>query len=158
MSRLPANLASSAALSPSRTSARTVAYWATTTLVAAEMGLGGTWDVLRTPQVRAVIDRLGYPSYFLVILGAWKLLGAAALLAPRLPRLKEWAYAGAVFNYTGAVASHLAVGQPDPGTPVFLLALTGLTTASWALRPPARRDLASPARGRGVSMVEGARP
>jgi len=122
------------------------------------MGLGGVWDVLRTPQVRGVIDRLGYPSYFLVILGVWKLLGAVALLAPRRPRLKEWAYAGAVFNYTGAIASHLAAGEADPGTLVFLIALTGLTAASWALRPPARRDLASPARGRGVSMVEGGRP
>ncbi len=114
MPRLPAlsaaNLASSAALSRNRTTARTAAYWATTTLVAAEMGLGGMWDVLRTPQVRGVIDRLGYPTCFLVVLRVWKLLGAVALLAPRRPRLKEWAYAGAVFNYTGAVASNLAAG------------------------------------------------
>jgi len=150
----PADLASSAALSRSRT----VAYWATTALVAAEMVLGGVWDVLRTPQVRGVIDRLGYPTYFLVILGVWKLLGAVALLAPRRPRLKEWAYAGAVFNYTGAAASNLAAGQADAGTLVFLIALTGLTAASWALRPPARRDLASPARGRAGWMVEGGRP
>jgi hypothetical protein len=134
----PANLASSTALSRSRT----VAYWATTALVAAEMVMGGMWDVLRTPQVTAVTNRLGYPTYFLVILGIWKLLGAVALLVPRRPRLKEWAYAGAVFNYTGAIASHLAVGAADPGTRVFLLALTGLTAASWALRPPARRNLA----------------
>jgi|SRR5215218_5308241 len=140
--RSPAKPASPAAPSQSRTSARTVAYWATTALVAAEMAMGGIWDVLRTPQVTAVTDRLGYPSYFLVILGVWKLLGAVALLAPRRPRLKEWAYAGAVFNYTGAIASHLAVGGADPGTLVFLLALTGLTAASWTLRPPARRDLA----------------
>jgi uncharacterized membrane protein YphA (DoxX/SURF4 family) len=162
MSRFPAlsqaNLASSAALSRSRTTTRTIAYWATTTLVAAEMGLGGVWDVLRTPQVRGVIERLGYPTYFLVILGVWKLLGAVALLAPRAPRLKEWAYAGAVFNYTGAVASNLAAGEADAGTLVLLIALTGLTAASWALRPPARRGLAGPARGRGVSMVEEGRP
>jgi uncharacterized membrane protein YphA (DoxX/SURF4 family) len=111
-------------------------------LVAAEMVLGGTWDILRTPQVRGVVDHLGYPTYFLVILGVWKLLGAVALLAPRFPRLKEWAYAGAVFNYTGAFASNLAAGQPDAGTLVFLIVLTGLVAASWTLRPPARRDLA----------------
>jgi hypothetical protein len=80
-----------------------------------------------------------------------------ALLVPRAPRLKEWAYAGAVFNYTWAAASHLA-GKADPGTLVFLLAPTGLTAASWALRPRARRDLASPARGQGVRMVRGGRP
>ena len=123
-----------------RSAPRAAAYWVTTVLVTAEMGLGGVWDVLRTPQVRGVVGRLGYPSYFLVILGVWKLLGAAALLAPRLPRLKEWAYAGAVFNYTGAVASNLAAGVLDPGTLGFLIAITGLTAASWALRPPSRRD------------------
>jgi hypothetical protein len=70
--------------------------------------------------------------------------GGAAGAAPATP--KEWAYAGAVFNYTGAAASHLAAGKADAGTLVFLLALTGLTAASWALRPSARRDLASPGR------------
>jgi hypothetical protein len=124
---------------------RTIAhwgYWATTVLVAAELGLGGVWDVWRTSQVRGVIDRLGYPEYFLVILGVWKLLGAVALLAPHFPRLKEWAYAGAVFTYTGAVASHLAVGgDVAVGELAFLVVMTGLTAASWALRPPSRRTL-----------------
>ena len=128
---------------PTSSATRTVVYWATTALVAAEMALGGVWDVLRTQQVRGVVDRLGYPSYFLVILGIWKLLGAVALLAPRYPRLKEWAYAGAVFNYTGAFASNLAAGELDAGTLVFLIVLTGLTAASWALRPPARRPQSS---------------
>jgi uncharacterized membrane protein len=83
------NLSSSA-----RTSRRhIIAYWVTTALVVFELALGGVWDVLRVPQVRGLIERLGYPSYFLVILGIWKLLGAVALVIPRFPRLKEWAYA-----------------------------------------------------------------
>jgi hypothetical protein len=112
------------------------------------MGLGGTWAVLRTP--RSAGSSTGWLPHLLPD-HPWglELLGAAALLVPRLPRLKEWAYAGAVFNYTGAAASHLAAGKADPGTLVFLLAPTGLTAASWALRAPARRDLASSARGPG---------
>ena len=90
---------------------RATAYWVTTVLVAAELALGGAWDILRIPYVRSIMEHLGYPSYSLVILGVWKVLGAAAVLVPRYPLLKEWAYAGAVFNYTGAVASHLAVGD-----------------------------------------------
>jgi hypothetical protein len=55
---------------------RNTIYWVTTALLALELVLGGVWDVLRVSQVRVVIERLGYPAYFLVILGVWKLLGA----------------------------------------------------------------------------------
>jgi uncharacterized membrane protein YphA (DoxX/SURF4 family) len=119
-----------------------IAYWVTTTLVATELALGGVLDILRIPYVLAIIEHLGYPSYFLVIMGVWKVLGAVALLVPRFPRLKEWAYAGAVFTYTGAVASHIAVGD-GAGTLVAPIIFAGLTAASWALRPPARGYLAS---------------
>ena len=54
--------------------------------------------MLRVPQARGLIERLGYPAYFLVILGIWKLLGAVALVVPKFPRLKEWAYAGVIFD------------------------------------------------------------
>ena len=70
---------------------RNVIYWVTTALLASELVLGGLWDVLRVPQVRVIIARLGYPTYFLVILGIWKLLGAVAVIVPGFPRLKEWA-------------------------------------------------------------------
>lgn len=117
-----------------------IAYWITTLLVAAELAVGGAWDILRTPYVRGVLEHLGYPTYFLIILGVWKVLGAVALVVPRFPRLKEWAYAGAFFNYTGAVASHLAVGDGAAAI-AYPLVQTVLVAASWALRPPARRDL-----------------
>ena len=120
---------------------RTIAYWVATVLVAAEFVVGGVMDVQQMSFARAVIQHLGYPDYFLVILGVWKLLGAVAVLAPGLPRLKEWAYAGLVFTYTGAVASRLAVGD-GAETVVGPILFTGLAVASWALRPPARRDLA----------------
>lgn len=95
---------------------KTVIYWVATGLLAFELCLGGVWDVLRTPQVRGIIDRLGYPEYFLVILGIWKLLGAVAVVVPRFPRLKEWAYAGVVFDLTGALASNVVSGVTDVGT------------------------------------------
>ena len=122
-----------------RSRSRIIAYWVTTALVVSELAWGGVWDILRVPPVRSLIERLGYPPYFLVILGIWKLLGAVALLIPRFPRLKEWAYAGAVFDLTGAVSSQLASGLIDAGTMVYPIVMTGVAVASWALRPPSRR-------------------
>ena len=118
---------------------RRIAYWITTVLVVFELVLGGAWDVLRVPQVRGLIERLGYPSYFLVILGIWKLLGAVALVIPRFPRLKEWAYAGVIFDLTGAVTSLVISGIVDAGTLGYPIMMTGIAVASWALRPQSRR-------------------
>ncbi|GHJ34916.1 DoxX family protein [Streptomyces sp. TS71-3] len=118
--------------------ARSAAYWTATALVTAELAVGGIWDVLRISQVRDVVEHLGYPAYFLVLLGVWKVLGALALLAPRLPLLKEWAYAGVIFTDTGAIVSHLTVGY-ELAELGFLIPLAGLTVLSWALRPEPRR-------------------
>jgi hypothetical protein len=81
---------------------------------------------------------LGYSSYFMTILGVWYVLAGLALLAPRSPRLKEWAYAGLIFNYSGAAASHLFVGDGASrwSGPVIFAAFT---LGSWALRPSDRR-------------------
>jgi uncharacterized membrane protein YphA (DoxX/SURF4 family) len=119
---------------------RNAIYWVTTALLAIELVLGGLWDVLRVPQVHVIFDRLGYPPYFLVILGIWKLLGAVAVIVPRFPRLKEWAYAGVVFDLTGALASNLASGVTDTGTLAYVLLMMGVTATSWALRPASRRN------------------
>jgi hypothetical protein len=117
---------------------RSAAYWLATGLVAAELGVGGSWDIARLPIVRDVVGGLGYPTYFLVLLGTWKVLGAIALLVPRRALLKEWAYAGAFFAYTGAIVSHLTTGY-DLGELGLLAVLAPLTVLSWALRPPSRR-------------------
>ncbi len=127
------------ASSGSSTRSRTIAYWVTTALLVFELGLGGVWDLLRVPRALDVVTRLGYPPYFLVILGVWKLLGGVALVIPRFPRLKEWAYAGVAFNITGAIASHLASGLIEVGALVYLSLMMGVTVASWALRPSGRR-------------------
>ena len=121
---------------------RAIVYWLTTAILAMELLVGGMWDLLMLPQVQEVILRVGYPVYFLVILGVWKLLGSIAIIIPRFPRLKEWAYAGVVFNLTGALASNLVSGVHDVTTVVYLVGMTGITAVSWALRPPSRRTFA----------------
>jgi DoxX-like family len=117
---------------------RTVAYWVFTLIVAYEMAAGGIWDLLRIEYVRVIMAHLGYPVYILTIIGVWKIPCAVVLLVPRFLRLKEWAYAGAFFNYTGAAASHLLVGD-GANKWAAPLVFAGFTLASWALRSPVRR-------------------
>ena len=117
---------------------RLIAYWVTTAIIAAEFAVGGMMGALRLAPFIGVMEHLGYPAYFMTIIGVWYMLAGVALLASRFPRLKEWAYAGLVFNYTGAAASHLTVGDPAV-TLVAPIIFTALVVASWALRPSARR-------------------
>lgn len=130
------NVASSVASSRRRT----IAYWVTTLILGTENIVGGVLGVIG--YYVQILRHLGYPDYFMIILGVWYALAGAALLAPRFPRVKEWAYAGLVINYTGAAASHLVVGD-GAGALVAPTIFTSLAIASWALRPPARR-LAGP--------------
>ncbi len=123
-----------------RSRSRLTVYWVTTVLVFWEMAMGGVWDLLHTQYVRTIMDYLGYPGYpgyFLTILGIWKLLGAVAMLLPRFPRLREWAYAGMFFTYSGAVASHLFAGDGPvrwAGPTIFGVFLI----LSWWLKPESR--------------------
>jgi hypothetical protein len=114
------------------------AYWAATLLVAAEFAVGAVMDVLHLQPFFSTLLHLGYPAYFGVILGVWKVLGAITVLAPGLPRLKEWAYAGMIINLSAAIASTLVIGG-GPGDLAVPFAFAGLVAVSWALRPPSRR-------------------
>jgi uncharacterized membrane protein YphA (DoxX/SURF4 family) len=115
---------------------KSIGYWAATAILSLQFLVGGVVTLARPPEVLAGMEHLGYPVYFGLILGVWKVLGAAALLAPRFPRLKEWAYAGIFFDLTGAVVSHAASGDGAKALgPVVFLALA---IASWALRPSSR--------------------
>jgi hypothetical protein len=116
---------------------RTIGYWTTTGLLAFAFAAGGAFDVSGAPAVTATIAHLGYPAFFGALLGTWKLLGAAAVLAPRMPRVKEWAYAGMFFDLSSAAISHAAAGD-DVGKVITPIVLLGLVVASWALRPESR--------------------
>ena len=119
-----------------RSTARSIAYWTTTGILSAQLLMSGVFSLARPPQVLEGMHHLGYPAYFALILGTWKVLGVIAIVAPRFPRLKEWAYAGILFDLTGAAFSHAASGDgPQAFGPLLFLALA---VASWALRPASR--------------------
>lgn len=123
--------------------AKMIGYWLSTTIIVLEFLAAGVTELLhgRTllfvgEPVVQVMAFLGYPVYLLTILGWCKLLGVIALLVPRFPRLKEWAYAGAFFNMAGAAASWALRGDyVDALWPLFMAVLV---MVSWALRPPSR--------------------
>lgn len=117
---------------------KVIGYWVTTGLVAVGMAVGGVFDLLQPEEVKTVMAKLGLPLIIASVLGFWKVAGALTILAPKLPRLKEWAYAGFTFDLTGAAAVHIAANDPtkDIVTPLILLLIA---LASWALRPESRR-------------------
>lgn len=123
---------------PTQSKGKTIAYWALTGLFAFSISGSGAMNLSRAPEVMEGIAHLGYPAYFPLILGTWKLLGAGALLAPGTPRLKEWATAGFTFALTGASLSHLLAGDPVSNA-VAPLVLLSICLGSWALRPASRR-------------------
>lgn len=122
---------------------KTTGYWITTGLFCAVLGFSGLAYLVRLEFMAERMTALGYPIYFLTILGTAKLLGIIALLAPGHVLLKEWAYAGFAFDLIGATASHAFSGDPfaESVRPLFVLALGA---ASYLLRPSARRLPSSP--------------
>ncbi|MCB0773163.1 MAG: DoxX family protein [Flavobacteriales bacterium] len=127
------------------TKSRKITYWVATLWLALGMAATGVQQLMHaklegalSPPGEYGMQDLGYPLYLLTLLGVWKLLSVVAILVPRFPVVKEWAYAGIFFLLTGALWSHLAVGHPSaelfPGA--FLLALLVI---SWLLRPESRK-------------------
>ncbi|WP_123042522.1 DoxX family protein [Cohnella candidum] len=120
---------------------RMIAYWTITVLLAISITLSGIGQLMRYGGNVELVTHIGFPLYITKILGTWKLLGVLAILAPGLPRLKEWAHAGIFFLMTGAALSHVfANDYGDSGFHVILpLTYAALNIASWALRPKSRR-------------------
>lgn len=117
-----------------------IIYWISTIWLALGMLSSGIVQLLKVKADVDFIIRLGYPVYFLTILGAWKILGVVALLIPKFPLLKEWAYAGFFLAMSGAVFSHIAVDNPASEIfPALLLLI--LTVVSWYFRPMDRKIL-----------------
>lgn len=117
-----------------------IIYWIATIWLALGMLTSGIIQLMHHPMEIELITHLGYPLYFLTILGVSKLLGVIAILAPRFPLLKEWAYAGFFYTMASAVYSHLAVGDSVAVVfPPVLLAV--LIVISWYYRPADRKPV-----------------
>jgi uncharacterized membrane protein YphA (DoxX/SURF4 family) len=131
-----------------------IIYWIATVWLALGMVSTGTVQLLRMEEEVLLMNRLGYPVYILSILGIWKLLGSIAVLVPRFPRIKKWAYAGFFFVMSGAVFSHIASGSgaTDFFGPLLLIILT---LVSWYFRPAEKR-IVSVNQGSEYRMVESA--
>ncbi len=119
------------------TRARVAFYWIATALACVAFAVPGVGNLTHTSHIATDMAHLGYPPHFLTILGTWKVLGAVVVVVPGFPRLKEWAYAGMVFDLTGAAASRAAMGDGAAMVIVpLMIALVVLT--SWKLRPEGR--------------------
>ena len=113
-------------------------YWIATLWLALGMASTGIVQIIPLKEETEMMRHLGYPLYFLTLLGVWKLLGVVAILIPKFGLLKEWAYAGFFFAMSGAVVSHLACG--DGAKELFgPLLLIVLTIFSWYFRPADRK-------------------
>jgi hypothetical protein len=126
-----------------------VAYWISTGLVVFFIGSGGLAYALQVPDVIEGVVALGFPAHFAVLLGVWKVLGSIAILVPGFRLLKEWAYAGIMFELTGAAAASFAIGGEwwHVAAP---LSIAVLLAASWALRPESRLLPGAAIRGLGM--------
>lgn len=119
-----------------------IIYWISTLWLALGMLSTGIVQLIKPEEEVARMTHLGYPVYFLTLLGIWKILGAAAVLIPKFPRLKEWAYAGFFFAMSGAAFSHIALGD-SMGEIFPSLLLLLLTAVSWHFRPADRKTISA---------------
>lgn len=118
-----------------------IIYWLSTLWLSLGMLSTGIVQLFHVQSGIEPILKMGYPVYFLTILGLWKILGVVALVVPKTPLIKEWAYAGFFFAMTGAVFSHIIIASPiGEILPSLLLLL--LTIVSWHFRPADRKILA----------------
>ncbi|WP_353139884.1 DoxX family protein [Pseudopedobacter sp.] len=117
-----------------------VIYWIATIWLALGMLSTGIVQLLKMKEEVSMMTNLGYPLYLLTILGVWKILGVIVVLIPKSPLLKEWTYAGFFFVMSGAIISHLAIGDAvkDFFGPTLLLILTFV---SWYFRPADRKTM-----------------
>jgi len=125
------------------TRVRQIAYWTSTLLTALLFAVPGAALLARVPHFAGEFSRLGFPAYFLVALGTFKILGATVILSPRFPRLKEWAYAGLLFDVVCAVVARAASGD-EPVRLALPVVIAGLALLSWWLRPADRKLADSP--------------
>jgi uncharacterized membrane protein YphA (DoxX/SURF4 family) len=109
-------------------------YWISTALMAALILMASIPDVLQLDVAVKVFVHLGYPIYLLRFIGVAKILGVIAIVVPGFPRLREWAYAGLVFDLSGAFYSHISVGDQWGNWILPLIGLILTLGSYWSLR------------------------
>lgn len=116
-----------------------IIYWFATSLLAVGMLQSGIFSIIHSADWVDLVTSLGYPVYLLTILGIWKILGVIAILVPKFPIIKEWAYAGFFFAMSGALISHISIGDfavksiAGPSFQILFIVL------SWYFRPAERK-------------------
>ena len=115
-----------------------IIYWIFTAWTSLGMVSTAIVQLIRQEKEVAMFTHLGYPLYLMTLLAIWKLLGVIAVLIPKFPVLKEWAYAGFFFAMSGAIISHIAIGDGIKDIFPSLLLFT-LVLISWYFRPANRR-------------------
>lgn len=137
-----------------------ITYWLATSLVGLVLFGSGAAYLSGSEVMAENFQRMGYPLYFMSLLGVWKVLGAVALLTPGFPRITEWAYAGAFFTFSSAIVSHVAAGEALTVAIPAVVALTSLAV-SYGLRSarsatqPEPQHVTRPRGLRGLSAAEG---
>lgn len=121
------------------TKGKLIIYWVATTLLSFGMLASGIAQIIHSQAMIDLVVPLGYPLYFLSIIGVWKVLGVITILMPGFKLVKEWAYAGFFFLMTGAIASHLASGHYDVQAIIGPLMQTLFVILSWYFRPANRK-------------------
>ena len=119
-----------------------IIYWIATIWLSLGMVSTGAGQLFKvkgdSPGSVESMTHLGYPAYFVTILGICKILGVVVLLIPKFPLLKEWAYAGFFFMMSGAIFTHIAAGNSISEIFPSLLLLI-LIVVSWYFRPADRK-------------------
>ena len=121
------------------TKTKLIIYWIATGLLAFGMLGSGLAQIFHAKEMVDIVVPLGYPLYFLYILGVWKILGVIVILVPRFKLFKEWAYAGFFFAMTGALVSHLASGDYSLKGIIGPFMQTVFIILSWYFRPADRK-------------------
>lgn len=115
-----------------------IIYWIATVWLALGMVSTGIVQIIKMDEEVTNFTTLGYPLYLMTLIGVWKILGVIAILVPKFPLVKEWAYVGFFFAMSGAAISHIAIGHgaKELFGPLLLLVLTAV---SWYFRPAERK-------------------
>ena len=119
-----------------------IIYWILTGLMSLGLGVGAVFNAMSSTESVELITHLGFPVYIVPFVGVAKILGIIAILIPGFPRLKEWAYAGLVFDLVGAIYAHISIGAPA-GQWAPILVLVAIVAGSYIFHHKVSRGAGS---------------